>query len=173
MTDVDHAQIAFTDESSGALAGHAWDFGDGGTSDQQHPDHTYIDVDQYQVMLIVTDIRGCVDTAVHVVNILPVYDIVIPNIFTPGSEGGNGGWYDPNDLSNDVFYPFVKYIDDFNMRIFNRWGELIFESTDLFVGWDGYYRGQLSPQDVYVYTMRFGFIDGYVVDRIGDVTLAR
>ena len=107
----------------------------------------------------------------------PVYDVVIPNAFTPdpeggGSGGGNGTWV-TGDLSNDVFYPFVRFLKDFRMRIFNRWGELIFESTDLKVGWDGYYRGQISPQDVYVVQTWFRFVDGKTVEKLSDLTLFR
>jgi len=72
-----------------------------------------------------------------------------------------------------VFYPFVRFVKDFRMRIFNRWGELIFESTDLNVGWDGYYRGVISPQDVYVVQTWFRFVDGKTVEKLSDLTLFR
>jgi gliding motility-associated-like protein len=107
------------------------------------------------------------------VEITPIYDITIPNVFTPNPNGSNGGYYDPEDLSNDVFYPFVEHVEEFNMRIYNRWGELIFESEDISTGWDGYYRGQLSPQDAYVYQVWVRFVDGKEEVRTGDVTLMR
>lgn len=59
------------------------------------------------------------------------------------------------------------------MRIYNRWGELIFESTDVRRGWDGNYRGQPSPQDAYVYQLWVRFVDGREVERNGDITLLR
>jgi gliding motility-associated-like protein len=59
------------------------------------------------------------------------------------------------------------------MRIYNRWGELVFESNDVRIGWDGYYRGRLSQQDVYVYHMNIRFVDDKVVERRGDITLFR
>jgi len=59
------------------------------------------------------------------------------------------------------------------MRIYNRWGELIFESFDIDIGWDGYYRGRLSPQDVYVWKIMLQFGDGTVVQKAGDLTLVR
>ena len=59
------------------------------------------------------------------------------------------------------------------MRIYNRWGELIFESLDIRQGWDGYYRGQLSPQDVYVYQVWLRFVDGQESQQVGDITLFR
>jgi len=59
------------------------------------------------------------------------------------------------------------------MRIWNRWGELVFESDDVMRGWDGYYRGQLSQQDVYVYRMEVRFVDDRTAERTGDLTLLR
>jgi gliding motility-associated-like protein len=103
----------------------------------------------------------------------PIYDITIPNAFTPNPNGGSGGSFDPNDLSNDVFYPFVRFVKNFRMRVFNRWGELVFESNDIRQGWDGYYKGKLSQQDVYVYQLWVRFVDNKEVQRMGDITLFR
>jgi gliding motility-associated-like protein len=172
-TDMSAPTIQFTDESTGAINGYTWSFGDGGTSADQDPEHTYTDIGTFAVELTVQDINGCTATATQEVEILPVYDIVIPNVFTPNAEGGSGGAYDPNDLSNDVFYPFVRFVKDFKMRIWNRWGELVFESDDVRRGWDGYYRGQLSQQDVYVYRMEIRFVDDRTAERTGDLTLLR
>lgn len=171
-TDADNALIAFSDASSGSLVTHAWDFGDGTGSAQQNPSHQYQGVGTFTVSLWVQDINGCTDSTWATITITPVHDITIPNAFTPGSQGG-GGFYDPLDLSNDVFYPFVRFVKDYQMRIYNRWGELVFESDDLMRGWDGHYRGQLSPQDVYVYQVWVRFVDGKEIKKIGDLTLFR
>jgi gliding motility-associated-like protein len=173
-TDIDHATIAFNDQSSNGIAVHAWDFGDGATSQVEDPLHTYDDIGEYPVELWVQDGNGCMDSVMHIVRITPVHDITIPNAFTPDPNGGNGGsaWI-PGDLSNDVFYPFARFVKDFRMRIFNRWGELIFESNEHAIGWDGWYRGKLSPQDVYVYQVWVRFVDDMEVLRMGDVTLFR
>jgi large repetitive protein len=64
-------------------------------------------------------------------------------------------------------------VKDFKMRIYDRWGELVFESTDITVGWDGYYRGELSQQDVYAVQVWVRFIDDREVERLGDLTLIR
>ena len=103
---------------------------------------------------------------------IPDHEIIIPTAFTPNGNGG-GGYYDPSDLSNDIFYPFVQYVEDFRMRIYNRWGELIFESLDVRIGWDGFYRGALSPQDAYVYQVYVRFVDGKEIERTGGFTLVR
>lgn len=172
-TDIDNALIHFTDASTGAITSFAWDFDDGTTSDQQDVSHQFMDVGLFSVALVVMDVQGCSDTAWVTVEVTPDHDVVIPTGFTPNPGGGGGGGYDPNDLSNDVFYPFARFVEDFRMRIYNRWGELIFESLDIQRGWDGYYRGQLSPQDVYVYQVWLRFVDGQERQLVGDITLFR
>lgn len=180
-TNIDAPVIAFEDQSTGTITSYSWSFGDGGTSGAMDPSHEYMELGTFFVELEVEDQNGCTASATHPVTIEPVYDVVIPTAFTPnpngpGGPGGNGsggGNWVTGDLSNDVFYPFVRFVDEFRMRIFNRWGELIFESTDLSVGWDGYYRGELSPQDVYVVQTWFKFVDGKKVEKLSDLTLFR
>ena len=173
ITDIDHATIAFDGNITGNVNSMVWDFGDGSISNADDPDHTYTDVGTYEVSLEVEDGNGCKNAAFGQIEIKPVYDITVPNIFTPTINGGGSGIYDPHDLSNDVFYPFIRYVKDFRMRVFNRWGEVIFESEDLGYGWNGYYRDQLSPQDVYVYQLWVRFVDGEERNVLGDITLLR
>ena len=59
------------------------------------------------------------------------------------------------------------------MQIFNRWGELIFVSNDVNRGWDGYYLGKLSPQDVYVYKVEVEYLNGKKETKTGNFTLFR
>ncbi|MBK9194215.1 MAG: PKD domain-containing protein [Flavobacteriales bacterium] len=173
LTDFANQPIAFTDQSPGAPTGYEWTFGDGNTSTDQDTEHIYDNIGVFAVTLTVTDANGCSGSVIQNVEITPIYDITIPTGFTPNPNGSGGGGYDPNDLSNDVFYPFVRFVEDFNMRIYNRWGELVFESNDVRIGWDGYYKGQLSQQDVYAYTMQVRFIDDREVELMGDITLFR
>jgi gliding motility-associated-like protein len=173
ITDVDHGTINFTAVIGGNITGTIWTFGDGGISTNTDPSHTYDEIGTYPVTLTVVDANGCMKNAEAQIEITPVYDITTPNIFTPDPDGGGNGAYNPWDLGNDVFYPFIRYVKDYRMRVFNRWGELIFESNDPNRGWDGYYRGQLSPQDVYVYQLWVRFVDGKERQVLGDLTLMR
>ncbi len=173
VTDVDNATIAFTALTGTNITGTFWTFGDGGTSSNRDPSHTYGEIGTYPVTLLVVDVNGCSKIAEAQIEITPVYDIEAPNVFTPDPDGGGSGGYNPWDLSNDVFYPFIRYVKDYRMRIFNRWGEIIFESNDIQKGWDGHYRGQLSPQDVYVYQLWVRFVDGKEKQVLGDLTLLR
>ena len=172
-TDVANGQISFTNLSTGSITSQEWTFGDGGTAFTTNPVHTYTDVGTFMVELFVEDANGCTATVEHPVVITPVHDVTVPNAFTPNPNGGNGGAWVPGDLSNDVFYAFVEHVDQFRMRIYNRWGELIFESDDVRRGWDGSYRGQLSPQDVYVVQTWVRFVDGKEVQKLSDLTLFR
>jgi gliding motility-associated-like protein len=172
-TDADHADVQFTDQSTGTISAWDWSFGDESGSMDPDPEHLYLEPGIWQVSLAVTSDHGCTGSVDHSITVHPVYDITIPNAFTPDPHGGSGGGFDPMDLSNDVFYPFIRFVKDFRMSIFNRWGELVFESDDIERGWDGYYKGQLSQQDVYVYRIWVRFVDNKEVERMGDVTLFR
>lgn len=155
---------------------YLWDFGDMNTSTEENPQHIYTQVAQYDVTLIATNQYGCIDTVVKPQYIRGelVSDIVIPNAFTPNVTGPNGGVYDPSNYNNDVFFPFtVNGIDKYRLTIYNRWGELIFETENLRIGWDGYYRDKLCKSDVYVWKAEGTYVDGTPYLKYGDVTLLR
>jgi PKD repeat protein len=173
QTDADHPDVQFTDLSAGTPTIWNWDFGDNATSNLQNPLHTYTSTGAFLATLQVSDTHGCSSGVSYPMQVAPIYDITIPNAFSPNPNGGNGGSYDPNDLSNDVFYPFIRYVKDFRMRVFNRWGELVFESDDIKLGWDGWYRGKPCQQDVYAYQVWVRFLDDKEITRLGDLTLFR
>jgi gliding motility-associated-like protein len=81
--------------------------------------------------------------------------------------------FDPNDTSNDIFHPNVKGADQYRFSVYSRWGELLFESRDPAQGWDGYYKGKLCTQDVYIWKISATFIDGKSINQTGDVLLLR
>jgi gliding motility-associated-like protein len=164
--------ISFTNQSFQANA-YYWSFGDGNSSGAVSPIHNYLTVGFYNVMLIATNQFGCSDTAFKDIKV--VSDIQYPNAFTPNPNSGNGGAFSKGDLSNDVFFPYTAYegVTGYDLQIFNRWGELIFESKDVQVGWDGYFKGKLCQQDVYVWKARVQFFDGRLYEKTGSVTLLR
>jgi gliding motility-associated-like protein len=86
----------------------------------------------------------------------------MPNAFTPGHFGQNG----------------IIKVQSFGItalvfRIYNRWGQLVFETNDPNQGWDGTFRGNPQPMDVYAYTIETQFFDGTKTTRKGDITLIR
>lgn len=95
--------------------------------------------------LIVTDVLGCFETGVtYTITIYPETFIKMPTTFTPNGDG-------PNDI---VYVEGWGIKDLLEFQIYNRWGQLIFETSDLEEGWDGYYNGILQNNDVYVYKVR-------------------
>jgi gliding motility-associated-like protein len=89
-------------------------------------------------------------------------EVIIPSAFSPD---GNG--------VNDFFLPSSEFLTDYNMKIYNRWGELLFESNDLEKGWDGNYLNEAAQEGVYIYIIRVVGIDHKQLSRKGTFTLVR
>ena len=166
--DLPHESLTLNNQSTGANS-YIWNFGDGSSSTIDEPTYTYTSVGIFSVQLIAMNQYGCSDTATA--ELTTDAEVVFPNAFTPNPDGPNGGSYDINDLTNDVFFPHTSGVVEFELQIFNRWGELIFESFDIKKGWDGYYRGQLCQQDVYVWKAYVRLNNGKVFNKTGNVTL--
>ncbi|MBK9192445.1 MAG: gliding motility-associated C-terminal domain-containing protein [Crocinitomicaceae bacterium] len=148
--DVNNPEIDFINSSQNADE-YYWDFNDGTFSLQTDPTHMFPQIGNmtYEVMLIASNYAGCADTAYAEVEVQDVLLFYVPNVFTP----------DGNDINN-TFYPvFTAGFDpyDYHLMIFNRWGEVLFESYDATVGWSGTYGDQgLVQDDVYVWQIEFG-----------------
>ena len=151
-----------------------WNFGDGGTSMEYEPSHNYTELGKYDISLIAQTDNGCADTAVYesIVEVIEGNEIRIPNAFTPSLDGPSDGSRF-NSGRNDVFFPVTEGVIAFHMQIYNRWGELLFDTVDNSKGWDGYYKGRICPPDVYIYKIDFKFIDGREVMKFGDIALIR
>ncbi|MBS1637766.1 MAG: PKD domain-containing protein [Bacteroidetes bacterium] len=160
--------------STGASS-YYWDFGDGGTSTAVNPSYTYQMPGEYQIYLVAINTHGCRDTFDLPSKIIAQLEseVDVPNAFTPNPTGGNGGGYSPNDVNNDVFHPVMRGIDKYELNIFSRWGELLFVSKDVNIGWDGYYKGKLCTQDVYIWKINATTLDGKKINKTGDVLLLR
>ncbi|MDX2362100.1 MAG: gliding motility-associated C-terminal domain-containing protein [Crocinitomicaceae bacterium] len=99
----------------------------------------------YDVMLITTSELGCVDTMMHELIVFPEVLIYAPNAFTPDGDEFNQNWR--------VYMEGVD-VHDFELLIFDRWGEVVWESHDLEVGWDGTYKGRVIPAGTYQWIIR-------------------
>ncbi|MBS1543141.1 MAG: PKD domain-containing protein [Bacteroidetes bacterium] len=162
-----------------------WDFGDGATSTDEEPKHTYKIEGIYDITLYAQYDHGnnlvCADTLKHQVVAKQGGITKVPNAFTPnpagpsgGVSGGGGAGAGGTGTFNDVFLPIVKGAEEFNLQIYDRWGNLIFESNDQNVGWDGYNQdGRILPAGVYVYKLTIRLSDGQRSTQIGDVTMIR
>jgi gliding motility-associated-like protein len=136
--------LSFMNNSLGAST-YAWDFGDGGTSTEEGPIHTF-GGNELGTTIILTAIStlGCTDTTQFFIGYDPGLVYYIPNSFTPDG-----------DMNNQVFNPvFTSGIDiyQYTMYIYNRWGEIIFETNDPSIGWDGSFGMEGRDAEVGVYT---------------------
>ncbi|CAN5261405.1 hypothetical protein BH09BAC3_BH09BAC3_22860 [soil metagenome] len=150
-----------------------WDFGDGGTSDLVEPQHIYTEDGIFDISMIAISPNNCTDTAKIKAAVLveKAGQLLVPNAFSPSLSGTGGG--SSGDGRNDVFLPVMRGVTQFEMLVFNRWGQLLFETRDATIGWDGYYNGKLCPQDVYVYKLSAKYENGEQVVRTGDINLIR
>lgn len=128
FTDVNQ-EVTFSNNSQGAT-NYTWEFGEGSTSESTNPSHTYFNTeDGVVITLTATSEFGCTHTVDHFIPYDEQEIYYIPNTFTP--DGDNF-----NQVFSPVFYSgFDPY--NFSMLIFNRWGEVVFETHNAEVGWDG------------------------------------
>jgi gliding motility-associated-like protein len=126
-----------------------WNFDDGTGSQEVSPTHQFPigQIGNYQVELIVITDQGCRDTTYRIVIVKDQLLFYVPNAFTPDG-----------DQFNNVFLPIMTAgfsPATYEFYIYNRWGELIFESRDTEVGWDGTYKGNMSQVGLYTWVIRF------------------
>jgi len=158
--------VSYTDLSSGA-ASWFWTFGDGlGTAIDQNPTYSYSEAGNFEVLLQITNSLGCTDTTTNNIVVLseeePYFPPVIPTGFSPNGDG-----------ENDVLFvrggPFESVI----LRVYNNWGNLIFESNDVNVGWDGTHKGKDQPKGDYVYSAIVIGLDGTEYVKKGSISIIR
>ncbi|MGP8215749.1 MAG: PKD domain-containing protein [Bacteroidia bacterium] len=162
--------VNFTDLSKDAygIKSWYWQFMDplDGTSTLENPTYTYNDTGTYCALLIVTNIHECTDSIQECIDIEPYYTLYIPNAFTPNGDG-----------VNDVFEPKGVFVCTFEMYIFDRWGMLLYYSTDMNDGWNGKVQGGsggVAQEDTYVYLINTTECIGHTKHQyIGKVTLIK
>jgi gliding motility-associated-like protein len=132
--------VDIEDNSSPDVAHWNYYFDDGAQANTADCSHEYVEVGNYTIYQYVENTWGCRDTSFEVVNISPDMMIYIPNAFTPDQNG-----------HNEVFKPvtFGFEILQYQFTIFNRWGDVMFTTTDPSQGWDGWYQNQLSQDGLY------------------------
>jgi gliding motility-associated-like protein len=146
---------------------YTWNFGDGTGSTLENPTQTYPEViGYYLVELIATNNSGCVDTVTNFVYVEEETIFYVPNAFSP----------DGNEVNN-IFQPVFSDgydPDNYILRIFNRWGEVIFQTTEVANGWDGTLNGYMCQDDTYVWSILFKVSNSDLMYRYqGHVTLIR
>ena len=161
ITPVQNTPTSFTNLSLNATR-YSWDFGDHTTSTEVNPVHQYSNTGTYNVCLTAYNNSNCPSIMCK-----PVAADVQPELGLPSGFSPNG------DGQNDVLYVRGADIVTMDLKIFNRWGQLVFETTNQSVGWDGKFNGVPQPIDAYGYVLLATFIDGTSKELKGNITLLR
>lgn len=153
--------IRFTNRSVNATR-YYWGFGDGTSTTIQSPTHLYKRTGRYKVCLEAFNQYGCIDQVCKYVEaeIYPAVDV--PTGFSPNGDG-----------SNDILYVRGAAIETLSFKVYNRWGEMVFETDDITTGWDGTFKGKPQEVETYAWVLNVEFTDGTTEHRQGNVTLLR
>mgnify|MGYP001594567105 FL=1 len=141
---------------------------------EEEPYHIYGKEGAFQVTLYVWSKDNCPDTA-SLGNLLKVSAgdgfIMFPNVFRWNRTGPTGGWWTEGEIVTTVFHPKFINVEEYRLIIYSRWGELVYESEELYKGWDGYIDGKNPAiQDAYVWKVWVTYVNGRSEVIIGDVT---
>jgi gliding motility-associated-like protein len=159
--------VSFTSLANGKIVDYNWSFGDGTSSNKESPEHIYQQPTRevsFRVQYTVTDSYGCQKSVDKPIIIYSSCTVFVPNAFTPNNDG-----------LNDVFRILngVK-TTNFNLKIFNRWGQPVFETKNWKDGWDGRFKGTPQPTGTFVWFMQYVDIrTNRPVERKGSFTLIR
>ena len=151
----------FTNLSENATR-YMWDFGDNITSTEVNPVHQYDKTGIYKACLTAYNNSNCPSVLCREApaDVEPL--IGIPSAFSPNGDG-----------ENDILYVRGAAIATLDLKIFNRWGQLVFETNSQQIGWDGKFNGEPQPIDAYAYVLHASFIDGTTKLLKGNITLLR
>jgi gliding motility-associated-like protein len=161
-------EVTFTDAShEGTITTWNWYFYNTAqiTSTQQNPYYTYPDAGEYPVVLVVKTNKGCSDTLIKKIVVAEDYGIYCPNAFTPNGDG-----------NNDLFQPKGFGIVKYQLLIFNRWGEKVFQTSTFEEGWDGKFQGKggsILEEGTYTWLINVTNVYGKSHEVKGHVTLIK
>jgi len=155
----------FVEITDGSMGASSWtyDISSGGVYTTPNFVTSFYDTGFHYIHQVVTTAFGCTDEITHEISVKPATTMYVPNAFTPNA-----------DSFNSEFMPVGNTVRDYNMVIFDRWGQKVFESNDIFVGWTGKMKnGELYKQDTYVYKITYTDHRGIFHTLHGHVTLLR
>lgn len=155
-------QISFTNTSENHVFSF-WEFGDGGTSEEDSPVHTYNEISVFTpVTLVVTDELGCTDRAQVILD--PIMTAFVPNAFTPDNDG-----------LNEIMEFVLVGVKNFHFQVFNRWGEVVFSTTERNRFWDGSVNGgeHYVPDGVYHWLLEMEGFESNTKRLTGTVAVIR
>jgi gliding motility-associated-like protein len=164
MSDVAPWSASFSLTTTQALTSTEWLLDGAVVSDAETLDYLFEEAGNYRLVVSAQSSGGCTDTDTLSLSLVPkTSQLIIPDSFTPNFDG-----------INDLFSVVAENLVRFDMRIYNRWGELVFQTNSVLPGWKGFSENGYSyPDGTYVYRIHALGKDGQVYDRTGSVTLLR
>lgn len=157
---IPNTPIKFNSSGSSASS-YKWSFGDGTYSIEPNPSHLYKKTGTYKVCLEVSNGK-CLDSLCKTVEADVRTAIAVPSAFSPNGDG-----------SNDILYVRGGAIETMNLKIFNRWGQMVFETSEMSKGWDGTFKGKPQDIDIFAYIIKATFINGTTTEETGNISLLR
>ena len=160
----DRYTVSLINTSTGNPTDVLWHLGIPYVSSQSYnASYTYPDTGTYRVWLYITTALGCRDSVAEWITLTYNYAFWVPNSFTPN-----------HNTINDYFNAVAINISGYQMLIFDRWGEQLFSTNDIAIGWDGKdSKGSDVPQGIYIYSIQFLDQDGNLQQYHGKVSLLR
>jgi len=167
---------------------YSWDFGDydedtgeaqpGNYSTARDTSHIYYTEGWKDVTLVAWN-EHCIDSVTYTaVKVIPKGQLEFPTVFRPDPTGPNSGIVDPTNpnvdagYANSIFFPGVnQQVKEYHLYIYNRWGQLVFQSHDVNYGWNGYINDTMAAQGVYFWRVEVVYKNGQPGDDAGDITL--
>jgi len=140
--------VQFTSNAQGYIIQHQWSFGDGGQSSDESPQHSYTqpyNTTTYTVNYTVTDSFGCENKTSKPIIIYSSCYLAVPNAFTPNNDGKN----DQLRVLNAIKTEKLEF------SVYNRWGQLVYKTSNWKTGWDGKINGSLQGSGVYVWFLKY------------------
>jgi gliding motility-associated-like protein len=159
--------LTFMDKSIGAISSYNWNFGNGQNNTSANPPTQFYSIpngqNTYVARLAVMDTAGCTDTAYHFIEVVDNCYIAVPSGFTPNNDG-----------RNDFLYPLNTYkVRGLHFRVYNRNGQLLFETREWARKWDGRIGGVEQPTGVYIWLLDYTDTAGKKISLKGTTTLIR
>jgi len=160
-TNIDNPNIFFRDNSNEMVLYSEWNLGDGTViNDEINFWYTYSDTGTYTIKYYITNMYQCTDSVIKDLTINPIYITFIPDAFTPNNDG-----------DNDYFYPSIIGGSDYNMKIYNRWGEIIYNEDN--GAWNGKLNNKTVQNGTYSYTILVSDFKDKPFIYTGNVTLIK
>jgi len=153
--------FVFTNTSTDATS-YSWDFGDGASSSGFGVSHSYTDTGYYTVTLTAQNDIGCSDVFTRILQVEDAFKLFTPNAFSPNA-----------DNKNDKFSIKSRGVKKFSIMIFNRWGEILFQTSDITDSWDGTFDGKEVQEGIYYYSVYGKDYKNEVFQEKGNLMLLR